>query len=129
MAEKMLGSKEQPLLNVLRSFRDSRMSNSGNLVALYYEHSNEAAAILSANPKMKAMFRNIIFEMIPVIKAGLDNNRPAKITNAQYRKITNLMKSISAVSTPGLRNSLNAALKDMETGKLLKDLNITVVKK
>jgi hypothetical protein len=77
--------------------------------------------IFAENPRLQNEARNIIFEMLPVIKT----DGSITLTRVQENKISGLMRAINEAASPELKKSIAFVLKQLETGELLKGLNGT----
>lgn len=117
-----LGSDNPAALETLRNFRDMRLVKSPTgllLTALYYKHAGEVAGILAADPGLSAEVKNVISELLPVIKTDGE----IVLTPRQQEDITKLLEDIRKSASPGLRESISFILAKFRSGEVLKGLN------
>ncbi len=121
----MLG--EGKALETIRRFRDSRLSGSPqglSLVYMYYKHADEITQILEAKPGLKARAAEITTRMLPLVESGVNAGGEITLSGSDYRKITGLLSDLRKEASPGLRKALFLILKRIESGELLKQINV-----
>jgi len=111
---------EGTTLNLLRRFRDTVLSRSDamkNYSNRYYEHAEEASAMLAADKSIRAQALEIIAEGMPVIRALAQGNQ-ALLNRGLIRKIDGLLAKMSEKASDSLKRALAAMRTDIREKKI-----------
>jgi len=122
----VLGDRNQQKINILRSFRDKRLGQSGKLVRQYYDHSKEISEILSSDSTLSSLFTKLTAEITPQIETGLETDNNIILTKAQYQRTVSVMNGIQSQASPKLSRVISSLIKRVESGNLLKKAGITI---
>jgi len=122
--EQVLGENSTSL-NLLRAFRDKKLSTSNDgllLISLYYAHAEEVTDILSENPDLADSVRRLIEEIMPAVKSAMETNNEIKLSESQHNSIVDLLTQFEDKASPELGRSIKYVLKKLETGQLFQGL-------
>ncbi len=114
-------------LDMLRNYRDSRLyrSSSGRgLLYLYYANGPELYEILAKQPGLMASVRELVRELLPVLKRGVEKNEPVSLSRDTRREMRSLLKKIRQKASPGLKKGLALVLRRLEDGSFLKEIGV-----
>jgi hypothetical protein len=126
-AKTAMGEQAQEL-QPLRAFRDRIMKRSdygSAYVALYYRNALEISSLLEAQLDLKEDTKRLIVKLLPIVQAMLAQKESMIDTGDVTQSIT-LLDNLSALGSPSLRADLVQLKKEMQSGRLLRELNISV---
>ena len=118
-AELLLG-EANPLLDLLREFRDTILARSskGKLyTSLYYQYSPEVSFLLLTDLRLMAESAKVFSKLLLDLKSAVDSG-DLILTNEKSAEIVHLLDKISAKASPDLRSALNKLRGDLEKGSL-----------
>jgi len=119
VATSILGA-DNPKLDVLRSFRDSKMSQSvtGNLQrTLYYMFTGEITRIVSEDPELSVECAALLEEVIALVEASL-NGEEVEVSDALQDDIIAVLDKISAKAGLGLKLAIFKIKMDIMYGNI-----------
>jgi len=126
-AQTALGEQAQELQS-LRSFRDGVMKRSAQGIVyaeLYYRNALEISSLLKAHPELKGEAQRLIVQLLPVVQALLAQ-KDGKIEAGTVTQATALLDNLSALGSPSLNADFVQLKKEMQSGKLFEELNISI---
>jgi hypothetical protein len=119
---------QAPELQLLRLLRDRLMQRSAEgivYVALYYRNALEISSLLEADPKLKEEARSLIMRLLPMIQKLLAQ-KAAMIDACNVTQAAALLDNLSALGSPSLKADLLILKTEMQSGRLFKELNISI---
>jgi len=126
-AKTALGEQAREL-QPLRAFRDGVMkrSDQGSAYAeLYYRNAPEISSLLEAHPELKEETHRLIMQLLPMMQALLAQ-KDGRIDAGTVTQATALLENLSALGSPALKADLVQLKKEMQSGRLFEELNISV---
>ncbi len=123
--ENILGSDNENVINVIRRFRDRRLSSTpaGLLLnGLYYMHGSEITDILMADRELELQARKLVLDLLPAIK----KEGSIVLGRKQCGRIISLISKVDAVASPVLQETLGFILKKFASQNGFNSAGITI---
>ncbi len=114
-------------LTLLRSLRDSRLSNSNgfDMVGLFYRHAREMAKIVSANPELKSGLQGLVKNQRGLFTELLATGQ-ATVSRSAVDAAAAFLSELKTQAGPGLKMPLTFVEVGLKSGWLLKQAGIQV---
>jgi cysteine-rich repeat protein len=112
----------------LYGFRDDVLSRGPagqRYIGLFYKRAAEVVGLMRRHPDLRARARSLLMQLLPTVRASLAG-KPATLTAADLAAIESLLEAFAASAEPGLRADIEAVLRELREGSVLKDFGISI---
>ena len=125
---KMWGTKKNENLLLLRVFRDEILRNTvvgRECIFLLYDNSLEIATLLLKEPSLTLKTREVIDELLLSVESLLHNDE-MEISQDTIDNFVTLLDQFETKASPKLKTTINKVRREIDKGKILKQLEISV---
>ncbi len=114
---------DETSLSVFRMLRDTRLAKKApQLCTLYYTHSAAVVRLLASDISLSRRLRSIALKAVPAAAGG------TAIPETLLQQAVVFLRDLQAAAGPSLSCDIGRLIKDIDTGRLLESLGITVRK-
>jgi hypothetical protein len=96
------------------------------LIYLYYAHSEEMTQVLTAHPGLSEKVATLARELIPALRAGINNNRDIVLSEEQYSLMLGILKELRGKASPRSAGAITFVLKKLAAPEQLEKIGVLV---